>query len=71
MKEKIKKLISFLKEVWMEIHPKKGNVEWPDKDEIIGSTIAVLIAIGVSAFYVGFVDAIFTQILNYLIKFMK
>jgi len=30
-----------------------------------------LIAIGISAIYVGAVDAIFTQVLNYLIKFMK
>ena len=71
MKEKLKKLKIFLKEVWTEVHPVKGNVEWPSKDEIVGSTIAVLIAVGISALYIGLVDAFFANIINYLVKVIK
>ena len=71
MKGKLGKLKTFLKEVWTEVHPTKGNVEWPGKDEIIGSTIAVLVAVGISALYVGLVDTFFSQIINFLVKSIK
>lgn len=71
MKEKFKKLILFLKEVWLEVHPTKGNVEWPGKDELIGSTVAVLVAIGISTIYVGLIDAFFAWLIGFLLKFIK
>lgn len=71
MKKQIKKFTSFLQEVWMEVHPKKGNVDWPGKDEIIGSTIAVLVAVLISAFYIGLLDYAFSNMLFYIVNLIN
>jgi preprotein translocase SecE subunit len=68
MKKHINNLINFLKEVWMEVHPKKGNVDWPQRDEVVGSTIAVLIAVLISAVYIGLLDYVFSNVLFYIIN---
>ena len=51
MLEKIKK---FLKEVVAELR----KVTWPTKDELIGSTIVVIVVSLVIAIFIGIVDRI-------------
>ncbi|MEW6679968.1 MAG: preprotein translocase subunit SecE, partial [bacterium] len=59
---------AFLKEVWIETNPKTGKVSWPGKKAIIGSTIAVLIAVVIFSLYLGIVDYISLNIMMFLIK---
>jgi len=56
----IKKLQEFLKEVYQEFR----NVSWPNKDEIIGLTVAIIITTLLFGIYVGLVD----RLLGVLVK---
>jgi len=55
--EKVKK---FLKEVNAELR----KVTWPTKDELIGSTIVVVVVSMVVAIFIGIVDRILTFVVQ-------
>jgi len=55
--EKVKK---FLKEVNAELR----KVTWPTKDELIGSTIVVVIVSLVVAIFIGIVDRVLTAVIR-------
>ncbi len=61
--EFIKKIISFLSEVKMEIN----KVSWPDDKEVFRYTIIVVVVSIVVAVFLGGLDFIFTILLNKLI----
>lgn len=71
MKEKIKELVSkikrFLKEVWLEIDPKKGKVSWPNRKMIFGSTMVVIVLVLILTLYIYIIDAISISLINLLI----
>jgi len=53
------KAIKFLREVINELK----RVSWPGKREVIGSTIVVIILVGIVAVFIGFVDFLLLKIL--------
>ena len=56
----MEKLTKFLKEVNAELR----KVTWPTKDELIGSTIVVIVVSVILAVFIGIVD----RILAYLVQ---
>lgn len=55
----LKKMVQFLKEVKVELK----KVTWPNRPEVIGTTIVVIIAVLIFGIYLFMVD----QGLNYII----
>jgi preprotein translocase subunit SecE len=61
MFEKIK---NFLKEVRLEL----GKVTWTSKQELIGSTIIVILLSFVLALFIGGVDKVLSVFISFLLK---
>lgn len=59
----MKKVISYLKEVVLELK----KVSWPDKQQTIDKTVLVIIVSAVMALYIGGLDLLFQQMINFLI----
>ncbi|MBI5167201.1 MAG: preprotein translocase subunit SecE [candidate division NC10 bacterium] len=64
IREVWEKLDRFLKEVRSELK----KVTWPQKKEIIGSTVVVIISVFIVAFFLGLVDVTLQRMLSYLIR---
>ncbi len=60
MKEKIGKIIQFLKEVRAEAR----RVTWASRREIMAATAVVLIIVFLSAFYLGIVDLVLSALIK-------
>jgi preprotein translocase subunit SecE len=58
------KPVTFLKEVKAEL----GKVSWSNRQELLGSTLLVIVTTGIVAFYIGIIDVILTQFLKVLFK---
>lgn len=58
----IKRLKEYLKEVWLEFK----NVTWPNKDELVGLTIAIIVTTILFSIYVGLID----RLLGYIVKML-
>lgn len=56
----MEKLKRFLKEVYAELN----KVTWPTKDELIGSTIVVVVVSLVVALFIGIVDRILSFVVQ-------
>ncbi len=54
----------FLREVRGEVR----KVTWPQKKEIIGSTVVVIVSVGIMAIFLGLVDLVLQNLLTYVIK---
>ncbi len=59
--------INFLKEVKIELK----KVTWPGKDEVYGTTVVVLIAVIIFAFYLYLSDMILSKSVNLLFDFFS
>ena len=60
MAEKIRKLIQFLKEVKAETK----RVSWPSRRDTIAGTVVVLVIVFITAFYLGIVDFVPSQLIK-------
>ncbi len=54
----------FLKEVKIEF----SKVSWPSKDELIGSTIVVVVLSLIMAIFIGVVDHLFALIVSLILR---
>jgi preprotein translocase subunit SecE len=54
--EVFEKVTQFLKEVRAEL----GKTTWPTKQELVGSTIVVIVVCSIVAVFIGIVDRILT-----------
>jgi len=52
MREYWERVVRYLREVRTEM----GKVTWPQKKEIIGSTLVVIVSVFLVSFFLGFVD---------------
>jgi preprotein translocase subunit SecE len=50
----------FLRDVRVEL----SKVIWPGRDEIVSSTIVVLVAVAFFAVYIGLLDQVFVRLIN-------
>lgn len=58
----MKRIINFIRECRAEL----GKVEWPSKDEVVGSTVVVLVSVSVISLGLGAMDFVLT----FLVKFV-
>lgn len=54
------KVALFFKDIKLEM----SKVSWPTKDELIGSTIIVLVSLALLSFFVGVCDVVLSKIVN-------
>ena len=54
------KVTGFFKDVKLEM----TKVSWPTKDELIGSTVIVLVSLAILSAFIGLCDVILSKIVN-------
>jgi preprotein translocase subunit SecE len=54
------KLTGFFKDIGLEM----AKVSWPSKDELIGSTVIVMISLAILSAFIGVCDVILSKIVN-------
>ena len=54
------KIVSFFKDVKVEM----GKVSWSTKDELIGSTVVVLVSLAILSLFIGACDLVLSKIVN-------
>ena len=54
----------YLREVWSELK----KVSWPQRKEIVASTVVVILCTFIIAFFLGIVDVALQKVLGYLIR---
>ena len=52
----------------LDVHKELKKVSWPTKNEIKESTVIVIIAVGISAAFIGTVDFFLGNILSKIIR---
>ena len=57
------KISNFFKDIKLEM----SKVSWPTKDELIGSTIIVLISLGILSAFIGACDITLSKVVNIII----
>ncbi len=60
----LEKVFKFFKEVKVEL----GKVTWPNRQELIGSTIIVVILSVLMAVYIGFLDFLLSSLFGRIIR---
>lgn len=56
------KVVMFIKDVKLEM----SKVAWPTKDELIGSTIIVIVSLAMLSVFIGVCDLVLSNIINVL-----
>lgn len=64
MRELWERVVRYLREVRTEM----GKVTWPQKKEIIGSTVVVIISVFVVSFFLGVVDVGLQRLAGLLLR---
>ena len=54
------KFVNFLNEVKLEM----GKVSWSTRDELIGSTVIVLVSLAILAAFIGICDLLLSTLVN-------
>jgi preprotein translocase subunit SecE len=60
----IKKPINFIKEVRAEL----GKVAWSTRQELMGSTIVVIVTTAIMGLFIGLIDITLSKLLSLLFK---
>ena len=58
------KIVTFLRDVKLEM----GKVSWSTRDELIGSTIVVLVSLAILSIFIGVCDVILSTIVNIIMS---
>ncbi len=58
------KITNFLREVKVEL----GKVTWPTKNELIASTIVVIVSVAILTFFIAICDFALLRIVNFILK---
>lgn len=56
----------YLKEIKLEM----AKVSWPTKDELIGSTVIVLVSLAILSGFIGVCDVILSKIVNVIMTML-
>ena len=60
----LSKTINFLREVKVELK----KVSWPDRNELVGSTVVIIITVAMVALFIGICDFIFSKLIHIIIR---
>ncbi len=61
-------MISKIKTFLVQTKAELKKVSWPNKNELVGSTIVVIVTVVVMAVYIGLVDLFFSRLIGLLLK---
>ncbi len=64
VREAVPRSITFLEETWAELK----KVHWPTRSETYAATMVVLVLVGIVALYLGVVDFLLSQAVNWLLR---
>ena len=64
VKEAWATIVRFLRDVRGEVR----KVTWPGKQEVIGSTVVVILSVGLMSVFLGLVDLLVRGLLGYVIR---
>lgn len=56
--------VRFLREVRREVR----HIVWPGKQEVIGSTVVVILSVGIVSVFLGLVDLVLRVLLGYVVR---
>ena len=54
------KIAGFFNEIKLEM----GKVSWPNKDELIGSTVIVIVSLAILSLFIGICDVVLSKVVN-------
>ena len=58
------KITNFFKDVKLEM----GKVSWSTRDELIGSTIVVLVSLAILSIFIGICDVVLSTVVNIIMS---
>ena len=58
------KFVGFLNDVKLEM----GKVSWSTRDELIGSTIVVMVSLAILSIFIGICDVVLSTIVNVIMS---
>ena len=58
------KFVNFLNEVKLEM----GKVSWSTRDELVGSTIVVLVSLAILSLFIGICDVVLSTVVNVIMS---
>ena len=58
------KFVNFFKDVQLEM----GKVSWSTKDELIGSTVIVLVSLAILSVFIGICDVVLSAVVNIIMS---
>ena len=58
------KFVNYLREVKLEM----GKVSWSTRDELIGSTIVVIVSLAILTLFIGICDVVLSTIVNIIMS---
>ena len=58
------KIVNFLNDVKLEM----GKVSWSTKDELIGSTVVVLVSLAILSIFIGICDVVLSAVVNIIMS---
>jgi preprotein translocase subunit SecE len=58
------KFVNFLNEVKLEM----GKVSWSTRDELVGSTIVVLVSLAILSIFIGICDVVLSTLVNVIMS---
>ena len=58
------KVVAFFKDVQLEM----GKVAWPNKSELIGSTVIVLVSLSILSLFIGVCDLFLSKVVNIIMS---
>jgi len=67
--EKIKDWTQRSKQFYFDVRSEMKKVSWPARQEIVGTTVVVIIAVFFFGFYLGIVDAILSRGLEWVLTY--
>ena len=58
------KIVGFFNDVKLEM----GKVSWSTKDELIGSTIVVIVSLAILSIFIGICDVVLSTVVNIIMS---
>jgi preprotein translocase subunit SecE len=65
--EQVRRLRRFVTEVWSELK----KTSWPDRNEVMGTTLVVVVTVVICAFYLWVVDTFLSRGMTAVLDLLK
>jgi preprotein translocase subunit SecE len=67
--EKVKDWTQRSKQFYSDVRSEMKKVSWPSRQEVTGTTVVVIVAVFFFGFYLGLVDIILAQALDWVLRY--